>query len=165
MSLEAIVVLVVTLSERIGAQAIVSMSTDVYLVSSSPKGGSSFSSTGMIRILMTYKSGTHVMPRTRAKRFFTLSKTFVAEEVSRVRGIYLGSLFSEVHLSLSHFCCHRRSILPSNFTCTNAFKVVPISLEVQYWCLIQKHTNLSLVAATLATDWPVSLLEQNNLEN
>jgi hypothetical protein len=36
--------------------------------------------------------------------------------------------------------------------------VPPISLEVRYWCLIQKHKSFNLVAAILATDWPVSLL-------
>jgi hypothetical protein len=32
-----------------------------------------------------------------------------------------------------------------------------ISLKVQIWCLIQKHVSFNLVAAILATDWPVSL--------
>ncbi len=36
--------------------------------------------------------------------------------------------------------------------------VLPISLEVRYWHLIQKHASFYLVVAILATDCPVSLL-------
>ncbi len=88
MGLDGLVLfLVISVVREDGSAAVVSMSTDVYLVSLSPKGGSSFLSSGTIKILMTYTSSTPVTPRTWAKRFFTLSKTFVAEAVSRVRGI------------------------------------------------------------------------------
>jgi hypothetical protein len=49
-------------------------------------------------------------------------------------------------------------MVPLYLIFTNGLPVPPISLEVQIWCLIQKHLSFNLVAVILATDWPVSLL-------
>jgi hypothetical protein len=77
-----------------------------------PKGGSFFLSSGTSTTLMTYTSGTPTMPRTWAKMLLTWSNTFVAMAVSRVRGVYSGSLLLEAQLSSSCFCCPRRSMVP-----------------------------------------------------
>ncbi len=61
--------------------------------------------------------------------------------VSRVRGLYSGSLLLEAQLSLSCFCCCRRSMVPLYLIFTSGLPVPLISLEVRIWCLIQKHTS------------------------
>jgi hypothetical protein len=49
-------------------------------------------------------------------------------------------------------------MVPVYFTCMSSLWVPSISLEVQIWCLIQKHASYNLGVAILATDGPVPLL-------
>jgi hypothetical protein len=46
--------------------------------------------------------------------------------------------------------CNRLII---TIVCTSGLAIMQISREVQFWCLIQKDSNLSLVMATSATGW------------
>ncbi len=77
--------------------------------------------------------------------------------MSRVSEGYLGSARAAAHWSSSCFYSRRRSISPLYLILTSGFWVPQITLEVRYWCLIQKHASFNLVAAISATDWPTSL--------